>query len=163
MTLGIIVSILLMDQIYQFIPLLQATHLEIPILGQMIAYSLPAILMVATPISFLISVFIGINRISTDYELIVMRASGISLSYLFKPVIFLSSLIMGFVLIQTFYLSPLGVTKLEKLKFDILKSQARVNLAVQRINNFLGQKLIYIFEKEGDLLKGIFIADWNDV
>jgi len=69
---------------------------------------------------------------------------------------------MGFVLLQTFYFSPIGVTKLEELKFKILKKQTRINLSVQRINNFLGQKLIYIFEKENDLLKGVFIADWND-
>ena len=156
---GIISSIMLMDQIFQFIPFLQASGLEMKSVVQMILYSLSPILLVACPVSILIGVYAGINRISSDYELVVMRSSGVSISYIFKPVLFVALLIAGVVMILAFYVSPFGMSKLEELKFNILKKHTKIQLSVNRVNDFFGKKLIYIFEKEGDLLRGIFIAD----
>lgn len=158
---GVISSIMLMDQIFQFIPFLQASGLEVKSVVQMILYSISPILLIACPVSVLIGVYVGINRISSDYELVVMRASGISISYIFKPVLFVSVIIALFVMSLAFYISPSGMSRLEELKFNILKKHTKVQLSVNRINDFFGKKLIYIFEKEGDLMHGIFIADKN--
>ena len=161
LSVGVISSILLMDQIYQFIPFLRTSGIEIKSLFLMILFSMPPVLMIATPISIMIGVYVGINRISNDYELVVIRTSGISLSFLYSPVIFVAFIVAVVVMLQAFYLAPKGITRLEDLKFSILKKQTRINLSVRRINNFFGQKLIFIFDKENDLFKGIFIADWN--
>lgn len=156
---GVISTIMLMDQIFQFIPFLQASGLEMKSVLQMILYSISPILLIACPVSLLIGVYVGINRISSDYELVVMRASGISISYIFKPVLFVAVIISVFVMILAFYVSPFGMSRLEELKFNILKKHTKIQLSVNRINDFFGKKLIYIFEKEGDLMHGIFIAD----
>jgi lipopolysaccharide export system permease protein len=156
---GIISTIMLMDQIFQFIPFLQASGLEMKSVAQMILYSLFPILLVACPVSMLIGVYAGINRVSSDSELVVMRSSGVSIAYIFKPVLFVALLVAGMVLILAFYVSPFGMSKLEELKFNILKKHAKIQLSVNRVNDFFGKKLIYIFDKEGDLLRGIFIAD----
>lgn len=161
LALGIISAILLMNQIYQLLPYLLGADLNISELFQIVVYSLPPILMIAAPISLVVGVYAGISRISTDYELVVMRASGISLSYLYKPVLFVSVLVSAMVMIQTFYLSPICILKMEELKFNILKKQTKLDLVVQKINNFFGQKLIYIFEEEGDQFRGVFISDWD--
>lgn len=159
LTASIITSILLMDQIFRFIPFLQASGLELKSVYLMVIYSLPPILMITIPVSLLIGIYIGVARISSDYELVVIRAAGVSLSYLFKPVIFISVIVSMLVMLLTFYLSPYGISKLELLKFSILKKQAKIALSVNKINNFFNQKLIYIFEKDDEYLKGIFIAD----
>ena len=161
LSVGVISSILLMDQIYKFIPFLQTSGLETKVIFQMILYSLPMILMVATPIGVMIAVYAGVYRISSDYEIISMRAAGISLSFLLKPVLSLSIVVTFFVMIQTFYLSPIGVRNLDQLKFNILKKQTHINLESGKINNFFGQNLIYVKEKEGRFLKHVFISNWN--
>ncbi len=161
LSIGVIASILLMNQIFEFIPFLQASGVELKAITQMILFSMPPILMIAIPISLMIGIYAGINRISSDYELVVMRASGVSLSYAFRPVLFVALIVAGVVMIQTFYLGPIGITRLEELKFAILKKQTKINLAVNRINNFFGKQLIYIFDKEGENYKGIFIANWD--
>jgi lipopolysaccharide export system permease protein len=158
---GVITTILMMNQIFEFIPFLQSTGVELDAIFQMILFSLPPVLMISVPISLMIGIYAGISRLSADSELIVMRASGVSLSFFFKPALFMALLVAAFVLLQTFFLGPLGVRNLEELKYGILKKQTRLNLSVQQINNFFGQKLIYIFEKDGDLFKGIFISDWS--
>ena len=161
LSVGVISSILLMDQIYKFIPFLQTSGLEIKIIFQMILFSMPMILMVATPIGVMIAVYAGVYRISSDYEIISMRAAGISLSFLLKPVFSLSIVVALFVMVQTFYLSPIGIRNLDQLKFNILKKQANINLESGKINNFFGQNLIYVKEKEGMVLKNIFISNWD--
>lgn len=148
-----------MDQIFRFIPFLQTSGLELKSVYLMVFYSLPPILMVTIPVSLLIGIYIGVARISSDYELVVIRASGVSLAYLFKPVIFISVIVSMVVMLLTFYLSPYGISKLELLKFSIIKKQAKIALSVNKINNFFNQKLIYIFDKDDEYLKGIFIAD----
>ncbi len=158
---GVITTILMMNQIFEFIPFLQSTGVELDAIFQMILFSLPPVLMISVPISLMIGIYAGISRLSADSELIVMRASGVSLAFFFKPALFMASIVAMFVLLQTFFLGPLGVSNLEALKYNILKKQTRINLSVQQINNFFGQKLIYIFDKEGELFKGIFISDWN--
>jgi len=158
---GVISSIMLMDQIFQFVPFLQASGLELSSVVQMILFSISPILLIACPVSVLIGVYVGINRISSDSELVVIRASGVSIAYIFKPVLFIAVLVAGVVMVLAFYVSPLGMSRLEELKFNILKKHTKIQLSVNRVNDFFGKKLIYIFEKDGDLLKGIFIADQN--
>ena len=151
----------MMNKIFEFIPFLQASGIETSVIAQILFYSLPPVLMIAVPISMMIGVYVGISRLSSDSELIAMRASGVSLSFFLKPVVILATIVAVFVMGQTFYLSPIGIQKLDALKFNILKRQTKINLAVQQINNFFGQKLIYIFEKKGDRFEGIFITDWH--
>ena len=153
----------MMDQVYQFIPFLQTTGLELRAILLMVAYSLPQILMLSTPISLMIGITIGIQRICTDHELVVMRGAGISLNFLFKPVLFVAGSASLVVLILAFYLAPMGVTKLEALKFSILTKQSKFHLTEGRINNFFNQNVIFFFNKEesSEILGQVFIADWK--
>ncbi len=161
LAVGVIASILLMDQIYKFIPFLQTSGIEIRSVFLMILYSLPTIMMIAMPIGMMIAVYVGIYRVSSDSELIAMRAAGMSLKLIFAPVLFLSLAVAVFVMIQTFWLSPLALRNLDILKFNILKKQTKINLIEGRINHFLGQKMIYVSKIEDDQLQGIFISNWN--
>ncbi len=158
---GVISTVLMMNQLFEFIPFLQSTGVELNVILRMILYSLPPVLMISVPISLLIGIYAGISRLSSDSELIVMRASGVSLSFFFKPVMLVATIVALFVVLQTFYLSPIGVKNMAELKFNLLKKQTRLNLQVKQINNFFGEKLIYIFAKKGDLFEGIFISDWK--
>lgn len=161
LSMGILSAILMMDQIFKFIPFLKATGLEFSVLFEMILYSMPMILMIAAPISLMIGTYIGAHRFSADHEIIAMRASGVSLSFMFKPMIFLSLAVSLFVMLQAFYWSPICTMKIDELKFNIMKRKAKINLSEKKINNFFNQQLIYIFEKEKELLKGIVIANWK--
>lgn len=158
---GVLSSIMLMDQVYKFMPFLQATGLEPGPLLWMIVYSLPTILMLTTPIALMVGIYVGINRLSQDHEVVAMRAAGISLGSLFQPVLAVGIVVALLVSWLTLWASPWGARSLEELKYEILKKQTKIQLVEGRINNFFGSKSIYVFEKQGDLLKGVFIGDWE--
>ena len=159
---GVLSAIMMMDQIYKFVPFLRATGLELAPLGWMMIYSLPTILMLTTPISLMVGTYAGLNRLSQDYEIISMRAAGVTLRFLFKPVLFVALMAALVVTWLAFYASPWGVRGLEQLKYEILKKQTRISLTEGKINNFFGQKSIYLSQKTDEKLTGIFIADWKD-
>ncbi|MDT8445399.1 MAG: LptF/LptG family permease [bacterium] len=159
---GVLSAIMLMDQVYKFMPFLQATGLEPGPLVWMVVYSLPTILMLTTPIALMVGVYVGINRLSQDYEVIAMRAAGVSIGSLFGPVLAVAGVSALLVAWLVFWAGPWGTRSLEQLKYDILKKQTKIQLVSSRINNIFGSKSIYVFEKEEELLKGVFIADWDD-
>jgi len=159
---GVLSSIMLMDQIYKFVPFLKTSGLEIEPFLLMIVYSLPTILMLSLPISAMIGTYVGINRLSQDYEVIAMRAAGVSMAAFFKPVLFVATCLALVVLGLTMFASPWGARSLEALKYDILKQQTKINLSAGKINNFFGKKSIYVFEKKEPWLNGVVISDWEN-
>ena len=161
LSLMVIVSILMMQQLYQIIPFLQITGLQFNYLFLMIFYSLLPTFAMAVPISVLVGVYYGIHRLSMDHEVVAIRAAGVSLFYLFRPVLFISLLCAGLLGIMTNYLSPWGVVELNKLQYNLIKSHTRVNLTVGKVNNFFNQKMIYISNEKKGLYQGIVIASWN--
>ena len=54
--------------------------------GLVVALSLPHIVVLTLPIAFLLGLLIGIGRLSADSELTALRASGIDLVVLYRPI-----------------------------------------------------------------------------
>ncbi len=163
MTTGILSAIMLMDQAYQFIPFMEAAGLDAKLLILVLLYTFPAILTASIPVGLMIGTYMGINRVSADYEAISIQAGGISLSFIFIPVFFVSVISALLVLILAFFWGPYGKVETDKLKFNALKTQVKIQLVEKRINNLFNQNLIYIFEKDkNNTLKGVIISDWNE-
>ena len=161
LSLIVIVSILMMQQLYQIIPFLQVTGLKFNYLFLMIFYSLLPTFAMAVPISVLVGVYYGIHRLSMDHEVVAIRAAGVSLFFLFRPVLFISLLSAVVLALMTNFISPWGVVELNKLQYNLIKSHTRVNLTVGKVNNFFNQRMIYLDGQKGDLFHGILIASWD--
>ncbi len=58
--------------------------------GLVVALSLPHIIVLTLPIAFLLGLLIGIGRLSADLELTALRASGVDLLSLYRPIGFLA-------------------------------------------------------------------------
>jgi len=54
--------------------------------GLVVALSLPHIIVLTLPIAFLLGLLIGIGRLSADSELTALRASGVDLLVLYRPI-----------------------------------------------------------------------------
>ncbi|MDX2471843.1 MAG: LptF/LptG family permease [SAR324 cluster bacterium] len=161
LSLIVIVSVLMMQQLYQIIPFLQITGLKFNYLFLMIFYSLLPTFAMAVPISVLVGVYYGIHRLSMDHEVVAIRAAGVSLFFLFRPVLFISFLCALLLGLMTNFISPWGVMELNKLQYNLIKSHTRVNLTVGKVNNFFNQKMIYLDSQKGELFQGILIASWD--
>lgn len=68
--------------------------------------ALPALLSYTIPIAVLTGILVGFSRLSSDREIIAMRASGINISYMLFPLIISSLAISSFLFLFNFYLIP---------------------------------------------------------
>jgi len=69
---------------------------------------LPSILIFTVPIAFLVGTLIGFARLSTESEIVAMRAGGIGLYQILFPVLKVSLLVAAVTLCLTMFLLPAG-------------------------------------------------------
>ncbi|KAF0206620.1 MAG: putative permease, partial [bacterium] len=77
---------------------------------------LPSILVFTLPISLLLGILLGLGRMASDSELIVLRAGGIGRWRLLLPVLLLALLVSVFTSYNTAYLLPNAMKSLNALK-----------------------------------------------
>ena len=61
--------------------------------GRLVLYTMPNIVVLTIPMALLFAILIAIGRLASDSELIAMRACGISLFTLYRPILLLSALL----------------------------------------------------------------------
>ena len=71
-------SIILMRQLFQLAGLIIRRSLPVSTVAKLLLLSLPWIIVLTVPMSLLFGILIAIGRLSSDSEIIAMRALGIS-------------------------------------------------------------------------------------
>jgi lipopolysaccharide export system permease protein len=80
---------------------------------------LPRFIDIVLPIGAFIAVLFVFNRFSTESELLVMRAAGLSPLGLAKPVLVLSLIVYGVLMSLSLYLLPVANREFKTLQFEI--------------------------------------------
>ena len=112
--------ILLLQFLFTSAEMIIRRGLPAPIVGQLVLYSLPNIVVLTIPMALLLGVLVGVGRLASDSELVALRSTGISVYRLLRPVILLSAvltLVNGLLMI---YLLPQGNRAVSRLYLDIL-------------------------------------------
>ncbi|MDR7400964.1 MAG: LptF/LptG family permease [Armatimonadota bacterium] len=73
------------DILYTLAEFIVSGRLTLQALGRLLAYKLPAIMVITFPVSTLLGVLLGLGRLARDRELQAMRLAGMSLGRLFAP------------------------------------------------------------------------------
>lgn len=121
---------------------------------------LPSFLVYTIPVSFLIGVLIAFTRLSSDSEITAMKASGISLFKLLRPVLALAVVACAATLAFTLYLSPWGSMNLKRLMYDAAKSRLVSGIEEKTFyDRFKGVTLYvdHISPRTGEM-EGVFIS-----
>src|SRR5262245_22143837 len=150
--------ILLIRFLFQSAEMIIRRGLPVTIVGKLLLLTLPNIAVLTLPMSLLFGTLIAVGRLSSPSELIAVRACGVSLLSLYRPILLLSGV---FTLVSTalmVYALPWGNSSLQKLRLEILTqtvSQPRVFY-----EEWEG-KVVYVFEVPpgSKRWKGVFLAE----
>ncbi|MCH7961148.1 MAG: LptF/LptG family permease, partial [Planctomycetes bacterium] len=150
-------------QLLRLVELLVAKGVGIMSVLTILAHLMPSFLVLTLPIACLISSLTTFNRLSYDNEIIAMRAAGVSLLRLARPVLVFSFLVF----LLTMYLSqwgqPWSNVSLKQLAISLIQDQLTLALDKGVFNEPTKGLMIYVPEpKAGNKAKGIFIADQRD-
>ncbi len=71
--------ILLLQALFKFARLIISSGVEATVVGKLLLLTLPSIVVMTIPMALLFSILIAVGRLSSDSELVAIRAAGVSL------------------------------------------------------------------------------------
>jgi LPS export ABC transporter permease LptF/LPS export ABC transporter permease LptG len=135
--------------------------LPVSIVGRLLLLTLPNIVVLTLPMSLLFGTLIAVGRLSSDSELIAMRASGVSLLTLYRPILLLSSVLTLLNALLMVYVLPWGNHSLQMLKLEITTQTVSQQVEPRVFYEEWEGKVVYVFEvpQGGKRWKGVFLAE----
>jgi len=156
--------------VYTFILLLQALFksaemiirrgLPVSTVGELLALSLPNIVVLTIPMSLLFGVLIAIGRMSSDSELVAMRATGVSLLSLYRPILYLSTFFFLINAALMVWVLPWGNHRLQLERLEILTQSISTQVEPRIFWDEWKDQVLYVFDtsERGDSWRGVFLA-----
>jgi lipopolysaccharide export system permease protein len=153
--------ILLIARILKLVEMVVTRGVPLLQIGKLFALILPTFLETTVPMALLLGIFLGLGRLSSDNELLALKASGVSPVQILLPVGVIALLISLVTLLITTKLKPTANTALRKTLYNIAKSRVASGFKEKVFNDDFSKVLIYIEEliPPGDTAKGILIVD----
>jgi len=138
---------------------------------------LPTLLVIILPFALLFGCLFGLQRLSSDSELVVMASAGFSLRQLAMPVLATAALLAAMTYLCNLYLAPAGQRTLNAIKGDIyadvggaLLDEGQFNTAAKGLTVFIKQinqdgsfKDVLVHDSRNAARPMTFIADSGQV
>src|SRR5882724_10596376 len=153
--------IILMKNLFDFAGMIIKRSLPASTVGRLLFLSLPHIIVLTVPMSLLFGILIAVGRLSSDSEIIAMRALGISTRTIYRPVFLFSFLVFVLNLYLTHFVLPKGNAELQSLRSEIFTSQIEKELKPRVFYDEYENLTIYVNDVDPKTLqwKGVFVAD----
>ena len=164
MTFGICLFIFLMQFLWMYIDEMVGKGIEIHILLQLFFYAAMRFVPQALPLAILFASLMTFGNLGEQYELLAMKASGISLMRIMKPL----TVFLVFISISAFYFQdyiiPASQIKFYTLFYSVRQKSPELEIPVGVFSNVLPNKNIYVGGKDRKkkLLTDIFIYDYTE-
>ena len=129
MSFVIVVFALLMQFLWRYIDDLVGKGLEWSVIGELLLYTASNLTIMAFPLAVLLASIFTLGNLGENYELIALKAAGISLQRIVFPLIILSMLISIFAFYFSNNVTPRTHLKMRTLIYDI--TQQRPELKIQ--------------------------------
>ena len=159
-TAGVLSAIILLTQSLKFLELIINAGASSGTFWILSLLALPRLFEIVLPISMMIGTLFLYNRLSTDSELTVMRATGQPPINLARPVLITGLLITTLLIFITTWLAPSSLTQMKQMR-QVIKSQYSTLLFREGIFNEIGKDIIvYIDKRQKDgTLEGLLVHD----
>ena len=124
-------------------------------------YMMPAFMVITLPLAFLMGILLAFGRFSADAEIIAMKASGISLQQILKPVFIMALLTAVLTAVLTIYAAPASNNAFRSKVYDIASQKADVGIEPQVFNDDFDDLVIFAnqMNQKSGLIDGVFISD----
>ena len=127
----------------------------------LIFYSLPAIIMFTFPFASLVGGLMAMGRLSSDNELMAMRASGVPYRRLLLPLLLVGIVLAAAAFSMGDYFLPRGTVRFGNLYREILYSNPAVELEPNSVNRYR-DTVIVTGDTEGGVISDLVIFDSSD-
>jgi len=152
-----------LTQSLRFVEMIINRGLSAPLFVYFTMLLLPTFLGVILPIALFIAVLFIYNRLTTDSELVVLRAGGCSHLFLARPAILLAGLITLVCYAFTLYGIPASYREFKDMQYMLRDSYPTVLLQEGVFSNVMKGVTVYVRSRSDDgELAGIIVHDARD-
>lgn len=158
---GFYTSIILMKTLFDMAELIIRKSLTGAAVGRLLLFSLPNIVVLTIPMSLLFGILIAVGRLSSDSEIVAMRALGISTRTIYRPVFFFSAVMFLLNLYLINYVMPQGNRQFVSLRAELMTAAAEKIVKPRVFFDQFDNLMIFVDdvdERTGEW-KGVFLAD----
>lgn len=164
LSLGILTFILVLSRLGKLADLVINKGVGISDIFFLIVFSIPPYLTFTLPMAFLLSVIVVLGRLSTENEVLALKASGVNLKWLFVPIGFLGLIITTCGLINTNVLMPRCSGLFRETLITVIKKGISVDDKEGIFNDSVPGVTIYInkVDTAKRALSGVVVSDDRD-
>lgn len=156
--------VLLMQSVWKYIDDLIGKGLEWTVIVELAFYSIPTLVPLALPLAILLSSLMTFGKLGENYELSALKASGISLYKIMKPLFITISIIAVAAFFFSNHVIPYSNMKFKTLLYDIMNKKLALNMREGVFFNDIEGYSIKVNHKseDGNLLEDLLIYDHSE-
>lgn len=132
---------------------------------RLFSYLFPNIFLYSIPMAAMMGVTIGFARLSSDSEILALKASGISMYQILPPVIIVAALIALLTSYFSIKLIPLSEVSMKQLTYQLLKEKINEGVKEHVFTEALGDVVVYIdkIDKTTGEWTNVWVSDMRGV
>lgn len=156
--------ILLITRILKLIELVVTRGVSLIQISKLLALILPTFLELTVPMAFLLAILLGLGRLSSDHEIVALKASGVSPTQILWPIAVIALVMALTTLLLTVVGRPAANLALKKELYNIAKNRISAALKEKVFNDDFPNILVYFEEivPPGNTAQGVLIVDKRD-
>jgi LPS export ABC transporter permease LptF len=144
--------------------ILVGSNAKLQTVAALFAWAIPPLLPLSIPFGVLVGILIGLGRLSSDGEIIAMRAAGVSSRKVVAPVLFFAVLGVGLAGFASIRLTPLAARESARIFDEIAATQLSADIAPRVFDESFPNHILFIGDVKGTegalaIWKHVFIAD----
>jgi len=163
--LSALTTLLLLNQVAKQFGNLVGKGLSWGVIGEFFLLTLPFIIAMTLPMAVLVAVLYAFSRLSAENEVTALRASGVSMMGLLRPVLIAGVLVAIANLLFNDQVLPRANHRLRSLQTDIARKKPTFALRAQVINEVVGGRLFLRagrLDEATDRMREVTIFNFDD-
>ena len=161
LTFTVAVFVLLMQFVWKYIDDLVGKGLEFSVIAELLLYASATFVPMALPIAVLFASIMTMGNFGEKYELVAMKAGGISISRVMMPMALVVLLLTGVAFYFSNNVMPTAMLRYRMTLYDITRKKPAVNIRPGEYYKDIEGYVIRVGSKDNDngLLRDIIIYD----
>jgi lipopolysaccharide export system permease protein len=176
----VITFLLMIDVLFRYVDLFVSKGVPFLLATKVLGLSLGHTFALSIPMAVLVAILMSVGQLATDHEITAMKASGISLWTVLRPLLWGAFVISVGLVAYNHYVFPESNHTLANLLFDISRKKPMLEIRPQQWTEMSDKMMIFvaekndktgriddvqIFQKEkpGDLAPQITTATWGTI
>ena len=163
-TFFVVIFVLLMQFLWVYVDDFVGKGLSFKIIGELFFHASLTFVPMALPLAILLASIMCFGDLGEHYELVAMKASGISIWQVMRPLVILSIMLSGLAFIFSNSINPIATLKFKTLLFDVRKQKMAFDIKEGVFYRDIENYVIYVDRKgaDGSTIYGVKIYDHTD-